>query len=70
MRRRIIIRSRCSLCGDYVTEVPDKELLKNPDEYNAEFVVTHSGYKQYIHTTCWNNMIENQKKNKEMVNHG
>ena len=62
MARRLIVRTRCPLCGDYVEEVPDGILKKNPHHKNAEFVVTNSGYKQYIHTSCWYGMIANQKE--------
>lgn len=62
MARRLIVRNRCSLCGEPVEEVPDGILKKNPHHNNAEFVVTNSGYKQYIHTSCWYGMIEKQKE--------
>lgn len=61
MRSIILTITKCPLCGNYVELVPDKELLKDPERHNAEFVVTHSGHKQYFHSTCWNEMIKKQK---------
>ena len=40
MARRLIVRTRCPLCGEQVKEVPDGILKKNPHHKNAEFVVT------------------------------
>lgn len=69
MARRIIVDTRCWICGNYVDKVPDKELMMHPHPYNAEFVVTHLGRKQYLHSKCWNEMIEKQKENRrEKVN--
>ena len=62
---RLIIRTRCSLCGNEVELVPDGVLKKEPHAYNTEYVVTHTGYKQYIHSNCWYGMIEEQKKLRE-----
>lgn len=62
MARRLIIRTKCPLCGEMVDEVPDGVLKQNPHYNNAEFVVTRTGYKQYIHSSCWYGMIEEQKK--------
>jgi hypothetical protein len=61
MVRKLIVRNACPICGDYVEIIPDGVLIKNPDDYNVEFVVTHSGYKQYYHSNCWYGMIEEQK---------
>lgn len=61
-RSRLIVRTRCPLCGDHVQEVPDGLLKKEPEKYDAEMVVTRTGYKQYIHTSCWNKMIAEQKE--------
>ena len=52
MTRRLIIRTTCPLCGKQV------ELGTN----DAEMVITRSGYKQYIHNSCWCRMITEQKK--------
>lgn len=60
MARRLIIRTKCPLCGDQVEEVPDGVLKRKPHHNNAEFVVTRTGYKQYIHTSCWYEMIKKQ----------
>jgi uncharacterized protein with PIN domain len=65
MARRLLIRTRCPICGDYVETVPDGVLKAAPDDYNVEYVVTHSGYKQYLHSSCWYGMIEKQKKERE-----
>lgn len=62
MARRLVISTICPLCGNKVEEVPDRVLKQNPHHKNAEFVVTNTGRKQYIHTSCWNKMIEKQKK--------
>lgn len=62
MARKLIVRNKCPFCGDYVEIVPDNILKKNPGFKNTEFVVTHTGYKQYIHSSCWYGMIEEQKK--------
>lgn len=62
MRKRLLVITKCPLCGDFVEEVPDGVLKREPHYKNAEFVVTHAGHKQYIHTTCWYGMIEKQKE--------
>ena len=62
MARRIIVDTRCWICGNYVEKVPDKELLMYPHSHNAEFVVTHLGRKQYLHSKCWYEMIEKQNQ--------
>lgn len=71
LRRRLIIRTRCPLCGEQVDPVPDSVLKQQPGTNDAEMVVTHSGYKQYIHSSCWYGMIAEQKKqrnnSKQMV---
>ena len=51
MARRLIIRTTCPLCGKQV----------EPGTNDAEMVVTRSGYKQYIHSSCWYGMIAEQK---------
>lgn len=63
-RQKLIVRNKCPICGDYVDIVPDNILKKQPGYGNAEFVVTHTGYKQYFHSSCWRDMIEQQKQNK------
>ena len=62
MSRRLIVRTRCPFCGEEVEAVPDGVLKQNPHFKNAEMVVTRTGYKQYIHTSCWYGMIEEQKR--------
>lgn len=64
---RLIIRNRCSICGKEVELIPDNVLKKQPHVYNTEFVVTHTGYKQYMHSSCWYGMIEEQKKQKDLA---
>ena len=51
MARRVIIRTICPLCGKQV----------EPGTNDAEMVVTRSGCKQYIHSSCWCRMIAEQK---------
>lgn len=36
-------------------------LLKNPGTSNAELVITKTGIKQYIHSSCWYSMIEEHR---------
>lgn len=61
MARRLITISRCPLCGEPVEEVTDAILKKTPGYHNAELVVTRTGYKQYIHSSCWYKMIEEKR---------
>lgn len=67
MARKLIIRTRCSLCGKDVEQVADGMLRSQPHYHNAEYVVTHTGHKQYIHSSCWYGMIEEQKKNRKEI---
>lgn len=62
MARRLIIRTTCPLCGEQVEAVPDGVLKQQPGTNDAEMVVTRSGYKQYIHSSCWYGMIAEQKE--------
>lgn len=62
MAKRLIVRTKCPLCGGQVEEVPDSVLKRNPHYHNAEMVVTRTGYKQYIHSSCWYDMIAKQKE--------
>ena len=55
MARRLIIRTTCPLCGKQV----------EPGMIDAEIVVTRSGYKQYIHSSCWYRMIAEQKEQRK-----
>ena len=61
MAPRLIVNNRCPLCGDYVKIIPDHVLKKQPHQDNVEFVVTKAGHKQYIHTSCWNEMIAERR---------
>ena len=61
MARRLITLHKCPLCGKEVEQVPDTILKKNPHHHNAELVVTKTGYKQYIHSSCWYDMIKEKR---------
>ena len=61
MGRRLITNTRCPICGESVTEVPDAILRKNPHQDDAELVITRTGIKQYIHSSCWYKMIEEKR---------
>lgn len=61
MARRLLSNNKCPLCGEYVQQVSDTVLKKNPHQNNVELVVTRRGLKQYIHTECWYNMIKNKE---------
>ena len=65
MARRLIIRTTCPLCGKQVEAVSDGILQKQPGLNDAEMVVTRSGYKQYIHSSCWYGMIADQKERRK-----
>ena len=62
MARQSIIRTTCPLCGKQVEAVPDGVLKQQPGMVDAEIVLTRSGYKQYMHSSGWYNMIEEQKE--------
>lgn len=61
MASRLIIRTKCPICGEQVEAVPDGLLKQQPGMKNTEMVVTRTGYKQYIHSSCWYWMIAEQK---------
>lgn len=61
MARRLIVNGRCPLCGGQVEQVPDGILKQNPHYHNAEMVVTRTGIKQYIHSSCWYDMIKEKR---------
>lgn len=61
MSRRLIIVTRCPLCGGPVKPVPDGILKQHPHKDNAEMVVTRTGFKQYIHSSCWYDMIKEKR---------
>ena len=62
MARRLIIKTTWPRGGKQVEAVPDGVLKQQPGTNDAEMVVTRSGYKQYIHSSCWYNMIAKQKE--------
>ena len=53
----LIVIKRCPLCGKNIEQVPDA-ILKNPGEHDAEMIVTRTGLKLYLHSSCWYNMIK------------
>lgn len=61
MARRLITYTKCPLCGKDVDQVPDTILKKNPGTNDAELVVTRTGVKQYIHSSCWHEMIKEKR---------
>lgn len=61
MGRRLIIITKCPLCGEEVEQIHDSVLKKNPHYHNAEMVVTRTGLKQYIHSSCWYDMIKEKR---------
>ena len=65
MARRLIIETTCPLCGGQVEAVPDSALKQQPGMIDAEIVVTQSRYKQYIHSSCWYDMIAEQKERRK-----
>ena len=65
MTRRLIINTTCPLCGKQVEAVSDGALKQQPGMIDAEIVVTRSGYKQYIHSSCWYGMIAKQKERRK-----
>lgn len=61
MARHLIVIKRCPLCGKNVEIVPDGLLKKDPDKYDAEMIVTRTGLKQYLHSSCWYSMIKERR---------
>ena len=61
MARKMIVNTRCPLCGKSVDAVKDALLKKTPHYNDAEIVVTKRGLKQYIHSSCWYEMIKNKQ---------
>ena len=61
MASRLRLNNKCPLCGDEVEVVRDVVLKQTPHYHNAEFVITRTGIKQYIHSSCWYSMIENKQ---------
>lgn len=61
MARRLLVICKCPLCGKEVEQVPDGVLKQQPGYHNCEMVVTKTGLKQYIHSSCWYKMIEEKR---------
>jgi uncharacterized protein with PIN domain len=61
MAKRLIVNDRCPLCSKKVEQVPDGILKKTPHFHDTELVVTKTGIKQYIHSSCWYKMIEEKR---------
>lgn len=61
MAKRLILNTKCPLCGEQVEEIPISMLMKNPGQGDAELVITKTGIKQYIHSSCWYKMIEEKR---------
>lgn len=61
MAKRLRVNNRCPLCGGEVEQVADAILRKTPHYHNTELVVTRTGIKQYIHSSCWYKMIEEKR---------
>lgn len=61
MARRLIVVDKCPLCGETVEKVPDGVLKMNPHYHDVEMVVTRTGFKQYIHSSCWYDMIREKR---------
>lgn len=61
MSRRMIVNCKCPICGEEVEQVPDAILKQNPHFHNTEMVVTKRGLKQYIHSSCWYDMIKEKR---------
>jgi hypothetical protein len=57
----MIVNCKCPLCGETIEQVPDVLLKQNPHYNNTELVVTRRGLKQYIHSSCWNDMIREKR---------
>lgn len=57
----MITNTKCPLCGGEVEAVKDALLKQTPHYQNAELVVTKRGLKQYIHSSCWYDMIEKKQ---------
>ena len=61
MARRLITNTRCPICGEQVEEIVLAMLIKNPHYHDAELVITRTGIRQYIHSSCWYKMIEEKR---------
>lgn len=61
MAQRLRVNNRCPLCGESVEIVLDNILKRGTHECDTELVVTRTGIKQYIHSSCWYKMIEEKR---------
>lgn len=61
MAKRLRTNNRCPLCGGEVSMVPPAALKKSPHLNDAELVITRTGIKQYIHSSCWYSMIKEKR---------
>lgn len=61
MAKRLIVVAKCPLCGNPVEQVPDGILKTHPGQNDCEMVITRTGLKQYIHSSCWYKMIEEKR---------
>ena len=61
MTKRLLTNNKCPICGEAVEVVQDSILKKNPGVHNTELVVTKRWLKQYIHSSCWYDMIKNKE---------
>lgn len=52
MASRLRLNNKCPLCGEEVEVVRDVLLKQTPHYNNVEFVVTRTGIKQYIYSSC------------------
>ena len=65
MARRLIVNNRCPLCGEQVEVVMDAMLKRDPDNHNTEMILTKRGLKQYLHSSCWYEMIREKRPYKD-----
>ena len=61
MSRRLLLNTKCPLCGGHVQEVPPAVLMKSSEKFDVELVITKRGLRQYIHSSCWHKMIEEKR---------
>lgn len=61
MGRRLMLNNKCPLCGKEVAVVHETVLKRTPHFNDAELVITRTGIKQYIHSSCWYTMIEEKR---------
>ena len=61
MTQRTLTIHKCPLCGDEVEMVSPAKLLQSPRYHNVELVITRRGLKQYIHSSCWYDMIKEKR---------